>query len=351
MDLFEFADDLQFGNIHIKNDPKTGLQAIVAIHNLKLGPAIGGCRFIEYPDSNAAIRDALRLARGMTYKAAISDLPHGGGKAVIIRPPQFAEEDRDSLFESYGQFVDSLAGRYITCEDSGTSVNDMNTVRQNTEHVLGFNPDDGSSGDPSPYTAFGVRRGIEAAAKFRWQRDDLQGLHVAIQGLGSVGYFLAKELHELGVRLTVTDIDPSAVNRCVQEFDAHFVEPDAISDVTCDIFAPCALGGAINDDTLPRLRCEVVAGAANNQLYEARHGALLKERGILYAPDYAINAGGLINVAQEFRGYDADAARRTTSAIFETMLQIFKRADQEGVPTHLVADRIVEERIFGQALS
>ena len=350
MDFFSFADSLRYGEVHLKNDFETGLQAIVAVHNLKLGPAIGGCRFIEYPCSDTAIQDALRLARGMTYKAAISHLPHGGGKAVIIRPPDFDPSRRTELFEAYGQFVDSLGGRYITCEDSGTSVDDMNAIKTHTDHVLGYSPEAGSSGDPSPFTAFGVRRGIEAAAKFRWDRDDLQGLHVAIQGVGSVGYFLARELHQMGVRLTVTDINSDAVDRCVQEFDAHPVTIEEIYAVDCDIFAPCALGGAINDHSLPLLQCEIVAGAANNQLTKPRHGQALLEKGILYAPDYAINAGGLINVAQEFVGYDPDKARTKTSDIFSTLMEIFQRADAEALPTALIADRIVEEKIFGGPL-
>lgn len=351
MDVFSFANSLHYGELHLKNDVETGLQAIVAVHNLKLGPAIGGCRFIEYPSSQEAIKDALRLARGMTYKAAISDLPHGGGKAVIIRPPDFEESKREVFFEAYGRFIDSLGGQYITCEDSGTTVGDMNVIRSQTNHVLGFSPEEGSSGDPSPFTAFGVRRGIEAAAKFQWNRDDLQGLHIAIQGVGSVGYYLARELHQLGVRLTVADINDVAVTRCVDEFDAHIASPEEIHAVECDIYAPCALGGAINDKTLPQLQCQVVAGAANNQLYENHHGHQLLERGILYAPDYAINAGGLINVAQEFVGYDSDKARQKASKIYGTMLEIFERARSEELTTALVTDRIVEEKIFGAFLA
>lgn len=352
MDLFDVANELHFGEVHVKHDPDTGLRAVVAIHDLKLGPAIGGCRLYDYPDSDAALRDALRLARGMSYKAAISNLPHGGGKAVIMVPPGTDVDtlDRQALFEAFGAFVDSLDGRYVTCEDVGTTVDDMNVVRGETDRVLGYDPDAGSSGDPSPFTAFGVRRGIEAAAQFQWDRDDLDGLHVAIQGVGSVGYYLAQELHDRNATLTVADVDDDAVTRCVDEFDAHRVEPDAIYDVDCDIFAPCALGAVINDQTLPRLQCDVVAGSANNQLAEKQHGVDLRERGILYAPDYAINAGGLINVAQEFRGYDERTARKKTAAIYETVFQILERADRENLPTNLVANRIVEERLYGDAL-
>ncbi len=352
MDLFDFADDLHFGEVHIKNDPDTGLRAIVAVHDLTLGPAIGGCRLHQYPNSNAAIRDALRLAKGMSYKACISKLPHGGGKSVIMRPPDLEEtgERRRKLFNSFGRFIDHLDGNYITAEDVGTSVDDMNAVREYTDQVLGFDPESGSSGDPSPFTAFGVRRGIEAAAYVRWGRDDLEGLHIAIQGVGSVGYHLAEELHELGATLTVTDVNDEAVQRCVDEFGARSVAPDAIYDVDCDLFAPCALGAIINDDTLPRLKCEVVAGATNNQLAEARHGVALRERDILYAPDYAINAGGLINVAQEYRGYDAQLARKKASRIYDTIVEILERAERENLPSNLVANRIVEERLYGQPL-
>ncbi len=350
MDIFDAADDLHFGEIHLKNDPDTGLRAVVAIHDLELGPAIGGCRLYDYADSDAAIRDALRLARGMSYKAAISRLPHGGGKSVIIKPPGLDESNRSELFTRFGRFVDSLGGDYVTCEDVGTRVDDMNVVHRHTDHVLGYDPDAGSSGDPSPFTAFGVRRGIEAAVDFLWDRDDLEGLHVAIQGVGSVGYFLAEELDELGCRLTVTDIDDEAVDRCIDDFDATGVDPDAIYGVDCDIFAPCALGAVINDETLEILDCDIVAGSANNQLATAKHGVALRERDILYVPDDAINAGGLINVAQESRGYDAQTARRKTAAIYDPLLEILERADQNNVATNLVANRIVEERLYGAPL-
>lgn len=346
MDIFNYADELKYGSIHLKADQETGLRAIVAVHNLKFGPGIGGCRFIEYESSDAAITDAMRLARGMTYKAAISGLPHGGAKAVILRPKGLTEEGRAKLFARYGEFVDSLGGIYITCEDSGTSVNDMNIVKQHTNHVLGYDPASGSSGDPSPLTAYGVRRGIEAAAKHQFGRDNLEGLKVSIQGVGSVGYYLAKELHALGAELIVTDINPASVKRCEDEFGAKAVGADAIYDVDCDIFAPCALGSILNDQTIGRLKCDVVAGASNNQLAQDRHGEALRARGVLYAPDYAINAGGLMNVAQEFVGYDLDAVRERVHGIYDTMLHIFERAAKEELPTHLVADKIVEEKLY-----
>jgi leucine dehydrogenase len=349
LDLFDYASGLKYGDIHLRVDPSIELRAIVAIHNLKRGPAIGGCRFISYADSNEALEDAMRLARGMTYKAAISGLAHGGGKAVIVRPPDLSEAQRAEIFAKFGAFVDDLGGRYITCEDSGTRVADMNVVHEHTDHVLGYSTAAGGSGDPSPVTAFGVRRGIQAAVAHKLGRDDLDGLHIAVQGVGHVGYYLARELAELGARLTVTDIDEAAVTRCVDELGAERVAPESIFDVDCDVFAPCALGAVLDDDTIPRLSCDIVAGAANNQLAEERHGEVLRERGILYAPDYAINAGGLINVAQEFTGYDEDAARKKTSAIYDTMLTIFERAAREELPTAVVADRIVEEELYGDA--
>ncbi|WP_199589833.1 Glu/Leu/Phe/Val dehydrogenase family protein [Lujinxingia litoralis] len=350
MDLFDYANSLNFGEVHFKTDAATGLQAIVALHNLSQGPAIGGCRFIEYPSTAEATRDALRLARGMTYKAAISGLPHGGGKAVIMRPANLPPEKRKRLFEVFGEFVDSLGGRYITAKDSGTTVEDINTIRRHTPHALGASPEQGGSGNPSPVTAFGVRRGIEAAARFKLGRESLEGVHIAIQGLGAVGSALAYDLHQLGARLSVADINPETVTRCVRELDATALDVDQIHAIDCDIYAPCALGGAINDTTLPQLRCQIVAGAANNQLLEDRHGLELHNRGILYAPDYAINAGGLINVALEYVGYDRERALAKTSEIYETMLAIFDRASSENLPTDVVADRIVEEKIFGQAL-
>lgn len=352
MDIFQYAQQLQYGDLHFCVDAEIGLHAIVAIHNLKFGPAIGGCRFLQYTTSDAAIRDALRLGRGMTYKAAISNLPHGGGKAVIIEPPNMTPEQREQIFTAFGAFVDSLGGRYITAEDSGTHVADMNIVRRKTQHVLCYDDcDGGSSGDPSPFTALGVHRGIEAAAKFTWGSDDLSGRHIAIQGVGNVGYLLAKRLHEAGARLTIADIRSEAAERCADEFGAAIVSPAEIFAIECDIFSPCALGAAINDHTLPALRCQIVAGSANNQLAENLHGSRLLERGILYAPDYAINAGGLINAAAEYSSYDPQKVNTQIVAIYDTMLEIFERSRSENMPTNVVTDRIVEEKLYGQPLA
>ncbi len=347
MDLLGYAAQLRFGELHVFHDEKTGLKAIIALHNLKLGPAIGGCRCIEYASSDDALRDVMRLARGMTYKAAISGLPHGGGKSVIMRPPHmtFEHPERADFFESFGRFIDSLGGKYLVAEDSGTTTSDMDVMRTQTQNVLGSEAQ-GGSGDPSPFTAYGVRRGLQAAVKFRYGRDDLDGIHIAVQGVGNVGYFLCKELHNLGARLTVTDVRQSSIDRVVNEFGATAVDTNAIYSVDADIFAPCALGAILDDDTIPQLKVDIVSGGANNQLAEDRHGQMLLERGILYAPDYAINAGGLINVASEYEGYDREKSHARTTALYDTMLKIYERADRENLPTSIVADRIVEEIIY-----
>ncbi|AKF11164.1 Glu/Leu/Phe/Val family dehydrogenase [Sandaracinus amylolyticus] len=343
MNVFEHLQQHDYGEVHFARDAATGLQAIVAIHDTRLGPALGGCRFIHYPHEELALIDALRLARGMTYKAAITGIPHGGGKSVIIRPPRAF--DRGALFRAFGRFVDGLGGRYITAEDSGTSMEDMETIRSVTKHVTGVKPEHGGSGDPSPYTALGVRRGIEACVKFVYKRDSIEGLHVAVQGVGHVGYWLCKQLHDLGAKLTVADIDPLKAERAHRELGAEVVPLDQIFSVDCEVFAPCALGSALNDDSIPKLKCKIVAGAANNQLAETRHGDALMHRGILYAPDYAINAGGLVNVAQEHAGYDEQKSRERVLKIYDTILEIAERAERAMQPTYRIADTIVEEKL------
>ncbi|MGZ3422785.1 MAG: Leu/Phe/Val dehydrogenase [Polyangiales bacterium] len=343
MDLFGHMATYDYGEVHVCRDQASGLRAIVAVHDTRLGPSLGGCRFLHYERDEDALVDALRLARGMTYKAAITGIEHGGGKSVLLRPR--GHFDRVALFRAFGRFVENLGGHYITAEDSGTSLEDMEIIRSVTKHVTGVSPDHGGSGDPSPFTALGVRRGIEACVKHLSGRDDLTGLHVAVQGIGHVGYHLCRELHEKGVRLTVADVDPLKAERANREFNASVVPIERIFDVECDVMAPCALGSALNDGTIPRLRCKIVAGAANNQLAEPRHGDSLFQRGILYAPDYAINAGGLVNVAQEVKGYDANVAREKTLKIYDTILEICERSKTLQLPTYRVADTIVEERL------
>ena len=347
MDVFGKLSTYDYGEVHFKLDKATGLKAIVAIHDSRLGPALGGCRFIEYAHDDDALIDALRLARGMTYKAALAGLAHGGGKSVIIRPRQ--RFDRVALFRAFGKFIEDLRGHYITAEDSGTGLEDMEIIRTQTKHVCGVDPSHGGSGDPSPFTALGVRRGIEACVKFRLQRETLENVHVAVQGVGHVGYHLCKELAAAGAKLTVADVDKLKSERVQREMGANMVAIDEVAKVDCDVFAPCALGAGLNDDTIPFLRAKIVAGAANNQLAEPRHGDDLHARGILYAPDYAINAGGLVNVAQEVKGYDAKAARERTLKIYDTIWEISERSRKTGAPTHKMADIMVEEKLSAVA--
>ncbi|MCA9592508.1 MAG: Glu/Leu/Phe/Val dehydrogenase [Myxococcales bacterium] len=343
MGVFDLLAKYDYGELHLERDAASGLRAIIAIHDTRLGPSLGGCRFIHYDDEESAIVDALRLARGMTFKAAITGLSLGGGKSVIMRPK--AEFDRSALFRAFGKFVDDLGGHYITAEDSGTSIEDMEIIRTMTQHVTGAKPEHGGSGDPSPFTALGVRRGIEACVAFTMNRKSIEGLHVAVQGVGHVGYHLCKELHELGAKLTVADVDPLKAERAERELGAEVVPLDRIFSVECDVLAPCALGSALNDDTIPKLACKIVAGAANNQLAEPRHGDDLMQRGVLYAPDYAINAGGLINVATEIDGYDAEKSRAKVMKIYDTIFEIADRAQKAMKPTYVIADTMAQERL------
>ena len=343
MNLFEHLEKYRYGEIHVRRDAESGLAAIVAIHDSRLGPALGGSRFISYAHEELALIDALRLARGMTYKAAITGLPHGGGKSVIIRPSKAF--DRTALFTEFGRFIENLGGRYITAEDSGTSVADMEIVRKQTRHVTGLPPEHGGGGDPSPYTALGVRRGIEACVKHALGRNSLDGVRVSIQGVGHVGYYLAKELHTLGAKLIVSDIDLARTDRVREEFNATVVQNDQIFGQDVDVFAPCALGAVLDDGTIPQIRAKIIAGAANNQLAEPRHGDALHARGIVYGPDYAINAGGLVNVAQEYAGYDEKVSHQKVLRIYDTIFEIVERAKATGVSSDKVADQIVEEKL------
>jgi leucine dehydrogenase len=352
MKLFDALDDLGFGELHAIRDERTGLRAMVAIHDTRLGPALGGARLRTYASEDDALQDVVRLARAMTYKAALAGLPHGGGKAVILGPAPSSAEARKELLREFGRSVDRLGGRYLTTEDSGTSAADMDVIREVTRYVVGASPDQGGSGDPSGMTAFGVRRGIEACANVVLgvaPGKGLSGLRIAIQGVGHVGYYLARELRTLGAELTISDVDGARASAVAAELAAKVVAPDAIFDVECDIFAPCAYGGAISNDTLPRLRCKIVAGAANNQIASPDVAEKLLAAGITYAPDYAINAGGLINVAQEVIGYDREAARAKSSLIYETIRGILERARREHRMPGEVADKMAEERLTLQA--
>jgi leucine dehydrogenase len=348
VDIFDTLSHLGYGELCFGFDAASGLRAIVGIHSTRLGPGIGGTRIYPYESEAAAIDDVTRLAQGMSYKAATARLPHGGGKAVIIAPrdlPTWSADKRAGLFRAFGQFVDRLGGRYITTEDSGTSPTDMDVVRTMTRHVLGTSPEKGGSGDPSPFTALGVRRGIEAIANKILNKPDLKGLHIAVQGVGHVGAHLARELHNAGARLTISDVDAARRTAIATELGAAVVDVDQILEVECDILAPCALGGALTEAIVPRLKTRAVAGAANNQLRTPGVGKALEVRGIWYAPDYVINGGGLINVAAEYAGYDAVKARTQTLAIYDTIANIIDRSRAEKAQPELIADKLALEII------
>jgi leucine dehydrogenase len=340
MELFQTIGEHEHEQVVFCYEPSCGYRGIIAIHSSVLGPALGGTRFWQYGSDEEAFIDALRLSRGMTYKAAVAGLNLGGGKSVIIGDPKTG--DSEAVFRAHGRFVETLKGRYITAEDVGTSVDDMEFVAMETEHVTGRA---GTSGDPSPVTAFGTYRGIKAAARHRYGSDDLGGRTVTVQGVGHVGYYLCQNLAAEGARLVVTDIDPEKVQKVVQDFDAQAVGPDEIYAVPADVYAPCALGAVINDETLKVLKVDIVAGAANNVLAEERHGDELHRRGILYAPDYVINAGGLINVCGELNGWTPERSMRKAGDIYNTLVRLFALAEAEGIPPNQAADRLAEERI------
>ncbi len=338
-DLFEYAATHDFGDFHVKIDPKTGMQAIIAIHNTKLGPALGGCRFIEYDNPSAALYDAMRLARGMSYKAASVNLPLGGGKSVIIKPKKAF--DRAAYFDAFAHFVHEQGGRYITALDSGTQLADMDRIGLHTPYVASLS----RHGDPSPATADGIFQGIRAAVQFHYGKDSLENVHVAIQGLGHVGFQLAHLLHAHNAILTVADLNQSVVHDAVQAFQARACSVETIHQTPCDVFAPCALGAILNDETIPQLNTHVVAGAANNQLAHAYHGQILHDKGILYAPDYVINAGGLIFAAGQYlhgEGYDY---KEKINHIYDSLMEIFEFSKQKNKPTSDIADQLAFEKL------
>tara|TARA_Y100001970_G_C14096919_1_gene783231 strand:- start:47 stop:1156 length:1110 start_codon:yes stop_codon:yes gene_type:complete len=345
LSVFESMDTRGHEEVIFCNDKDTGLKGIIAIHNTTIGPALGGCRMWNYGTEEEALKDVLRLSRGMSYKAAIAGLNLGGGKAVILGDSK--KDKNEILFRSFGRFVQGLAGRYITAEDVGTSVKDMEWVRMETRYVTGISRALGGSGDPAPVTALGTCSGIKATVKKHLGKDSLSELKIGVQGVGHVGYYLCKYLKREGAELFITDIDNNAIKKVVNEFGANVIAVDDIYDADIDIYAPCALGATINDDTIPRLKCSIVAGAANNQLQkENRHAQMLKERGILYAPDYAINAGGLINVANEIEGYNRERAfRQAEEGIYDTLFEIYNKSEQEGVTTNNAASKVAEKRM------
>ncbi|QII49744.1 Glu/Leu/Phe/Val dehydrogenase [Bacillus paralicheniformis] len=343
MELFRYMEQYDYEQLVFCQDKQSGLKAIIAIHDTTLGPALGGTRMWTYESEEAAIEDALRLARGMTYKNAAAGLNLGGGKTVIIGDPR--KDKNEEMFRAFGRYIQGLNGRYITAEDVGTTVEDMDIIHDETDFVTGISPAFGSSGNPSPVTAYGVYKGMKAAAKAAFGTDSLEGKTVAVQGVGNVAYNLCRHLHEEGAKLIVTDINKEAVERAVAEFGARAVDPDDIYSQECDIYAPCALGATINDDTIPQLKAKVIAGAANNQLKETRHGDRIHDMGIVYAPDYVINAGGVINVADELYGYNSERALKKVEGIYGNIERVLEISKRDRIPTYLAADRLAEERI------
>lgn len=337
-DFLDYALNHEFGDLHCRVDPTTGMRAIVAIHNTRLGPALGGCRFIEYENSVSATLDAMRLARGMSFKSAVAGLPLGGGKAVIIKPK--TPFDREAYFHAFGQFVQDLQGEYITAMDSGTELSDMEIIAQHTPYVASLAKDDG---DPARATALGILRGIQAAVAFQKHQDHLEDLVIALQGLGHVGYLLAQHLHQLGAKLIVADINPQRVQQAVSEFGAREVPSTDIHKVSCDVFSPCALGAILNEVTIPQLQTRIIAGAANNQLAHHEQGQSLHDKGILYAPDYVINAGGVIFACGKYFHSDPTETEQCLNRIGESLTEIFTRSQQENKPTSQIADTIAEE--------
>jgi len=342
MEIMSYMEEYDYEQLVFCQDKNSGLKAIIAIHDTTLGPALGGSRMWTYNSESEAIEDALRLARGMTYKNAAAGLNLGGGKAVIIGDPK--KDKNPEMFRAFGRYIQSLSARYITAEDVGTTVEDMDLIHMETDYVTGTS-ESGSSGDPSPVTAYGIYKGMKAAAKEAFGDDSLEGKTVAVQGVGHVAYTLCEHLYREGAKLIVTDINKDAVNRAVEAFDAEAVDPEDIYSVDCDIYSPCALGATINDETLAVLKAKVIAGSANNQLKTAKHGEILHERGIVYAPDYVINSGGVINVADELNGYNQERALKKVDEIYDILLNVFEISRKENIPTAIAADRMAEERI------
>lgn len=344
--IFEYMQTYDFENLFFCQDKALDFKAIIAIHDTTLGPATGGCRmWQDYPSEMDAVEDALRLARGMTYKYAAAGVNLGGGKAVIIGDPK--RTDREPVFRALGKFINRLGGKYITGEDVGTTLQDMEYIRMETEHVVTLPTYLGGAGDIAPMTAYGTIRAMQACCNRVYGSDSLEGKQVAVQGLGAVGHNMVEQLHNLGARLIVTDIDPAKVESMTTRFNAGAVEADAIYDVDCDVFCPCALGKVINDDTLSRLKCKIICGSANNQLAEERHGDRLEEAGFVYAPDYITNAGGTIYDTDRLGvgGVSHERGKAKVARIYDNMQRVFEIADRDKLPTYQAADRMAEERI------
>ena len=342
MNIFSKMEEYDYEELVLCQDKSSGLKAVIAIHDTTLGPALGGTRICEYESDEEAIEDALRLAKGMTYKNAALGLNLGGGKAVIIGDPKTIKSE--ALFRAFGRFVEGLNGRYITGEDMNATQQDASYINCETDYIVGLET---GSGNPSPVTAYGVFKGIQAALNEIYETDDLTGRTIAIQGLGAVGRLLAERLHEAGAKLYVTTRDQAKIGRAVADLGAIPVGLDEIYSVECDVFSPCARGAIINDKTIELLRCKIIAGAANNQLAEPKHGDMLEEKGILYVPDYVINSGGVINIIDDISGraYNRENALKNTAKIYDACKKVFEIAKRDEIPTYKAADIMAEERI------
>lgn len=340
MKIFDYLEEHDFEQLVFCQDRDTGLKAIIGIHDTTLGPALGGTRIWDYESEDDAITDVMRLSVGMTLKNSAAGLNLGGGKAVIIGDPDKIKSEE--LLRTFGRYVESLGGRYVTAVDVNSTPQDMAHINSETDYVVGL---EGKSGNPSPVTAFGIYRGILAAVGEVYGSEDLEGKVVAVQGLGSVGYSISKHLHDAGAKLYVTDIRKESIDRVVNDMGATAVEPDDIYGVDCDIFVPCAMGAVINDFTIDKLKCKIVAGSANNQLADDKHGQMLKDKEILYVPDFVINAGGAINVYEEMHGYDKDRAMGRASAIYDAVKKVIQISKENDIPTSEAAEKMAKDRI------
>lgn len=339
MSVFSNRDFSDHERVVFHTHEKTGLKCIVAVHNTYRGPALGGTRMWDYASEQDAIDDALRLSKGMTYKNAMADLPFGGGKAVIIGDSK--TEKTEELLNVYAELIESLNGIYITAEDVGMTVGDMDIMRKTTQYAHGL-PDE--AGNPAPATAYGIYVGIKAAVKHKLEKDSLKDVKVAVQGLGNVGTVLCDYLADDGASLWVSDINEERVKEIVEKHKAIAVEPSDIHKTHVDVLSPCALGATLNDVTIPKIQAKIIAGSANNQLAEDRHGQMLKARGILYAPDYVINAGGVIDIAHELADRQYETVLDEVEVIYDRLLEVFKQADAEDLPTNVIANKMAEEK-------
>lgn len=343
MNVFDHPEFDNHEEVVFFSDKETGLRAIVAVHDSTLGPGAGGCRMWNYDTFDDALTDVLRLSKGMSYKSALAGLDCGGGKSVIIADSRMPRAKKDKLMRAFARHVQTLGGRYWAAEDVGTSVEDARVMMQECDYIFGL-PD--GTGDPSPFTARGVFESMRAAVKFKLERDNLHGIKVAVQGLGHVGYHLCGHLYEAGAELYVADINQDALEKVVADYDVSVVTPDEIYGLDVDIYAPCALGATLNDKTIPQLKASMVVGAANNQLADARHGDMLHSKGILYGPDYVVNAGGMINASGDIMGGYSEAwALEKTLAIYDTCMEIFVESQHEDIPTYKIADKLAEARL------